>query len=117
MRLRLLAAVPLLLLPLTACGDDTADSAGGAASDTPSSADPNACTSIWVAGSLLPEGYTGCTDNGAQVAAKKRNCSFGKPLVTYGDAFYAVPGGKINQVSGTLGDDEGYQASLAACTG
>ena len=128
------------LLVLAGCGEDdptatasdpssetsepttTADSPSP--SETPTSdaptqaADPlPACSAIWVDdGRKLPARYRGCSDNGTDVKADSRMCSFGKDLVTYGDHFYAVPNGPINRTAKPLAQDPDYKSALASCT-
>lgn len=121
MRLRRAIAVPALLLVLGACGDDPADTAAAESADGSSSdavtSDLPACDSVWVDGEKLPEGYSGCFDGTEEIGADKRSCSFGKPIVTFDDRFYAVPGAVVNEVEGSLEDDEAFQSALASCTG
>lgn len=116
MDLRLIAVLPLLLLPLAACGEATEDepSAGSTAA---SPTGLPACEDVWVDGETLPEDYAGCFDGTADVTAQQRSCSIGQPLVTYDDMFYAMAGARINEVAGGLEADEGYQSALMSCTG
>ncbi len=126
------------LLVLAGCGDDdptatasdpssssseptTADST--TPSETPSeapseAADPlPACSDIWVDdGRKLPGRYQGCSENGTDVPAAARQCSFGQALVTYGDHYYAVPRGPINRTKKPLAQDRDYKSALASCT-
>ncbi len=48
--------------------------------------------------------------------SQSRSCSFGRPLVTYADRFYAVPTGVIHETDGPLKQDRGYRSALASCT-
>ena len=117
-----LLVLPALLLALSACGSETEDpevSAG--ATDSPTSSAPAsdlpACEEVWVDGQDLPGRYNGCFDGSTEVPADSRECSFGKPLVTYADEFYAVPGKVVNEVEEGLEASEVYQSALASCTG
>ena len=121
---------------LAGCGGDDGDevatdpAAGSSASSgaTPS-ADPSAsaspsagaegpdCADVWVAGATLPRGSQECYEDGERVQANGRYCEFGKPLVTYGDRFWAVPGGRIGESSGALLDDAAYEDALRKCSG
>lgn len=124
---RWLAVPALVLVTLTGCGSETdeGDARATAPAETPTSesaAEPSsdlpACDEVWVDGATLPARYAGCVDaDGVEVAAESRECSIGKPLVTYGDAFYAVPGRVVNEVAGSLDEDPAYQSALASCTG
>ena len=127
------------LLVLAGCGDDdpvttasdqssesseptTSESATPSetpTSDAPSEADDPlpACSDIWVDdGRKLPARYRGCSENGTDVKAEARMCSFGKDLVTYADHFYAVPNGPINRTKKPLAQDPDYKSALASCT-
>jgi hypothetical protein len=144
MRTRLvIAALAIPVALLSACGDDDGDDASdpGSSSDTPSGSasesatdtpteaptdqptateDPTAdwpkCASVWTAGAALPRAYEGCRESGTAVKADSRMCSFGRPLVTYADRFYAVPTGVIHETAGPLKKDRAYQSALASCT-
>lgn len=116
-----LVALPALLLALSACGEQSDEPAATAeptqkASSAPSS-DLPACDEVWVGGQDLPGKYRGCFDGSAEVPADGRECSFGKPLVTYADEYYALPGEVVNHVEEGLDSNEAYQSALAACTG
>lgn len=121
MTLRSWALGACLVLTLGACGEATSPASGDSASDTETSpSSPSglpSCDEIWVDGQEFPESYDGCFDGTADVAAEKRTCSMGTPLVTYDGRFYATLGGKANEVSGSLDGDTAYQSALAACTG
>ncbi len=144
MRTRLvIAALAIPMALLSACGDDDGDAtdpgsssdsssdASESPTDTPSEAptdepsvepteDPSAdwpeCATTWRDGSRLPRAYQGCREGDTGVKADSRFCSFGRPLVTYADRFYAVPTGVIHETSGPLKKDRGYQSALASCT-
>lgn len=76
-----------------------------------------ACSQVWRDGARLPADYRGCTDAaGQEVRAEKTLCSFGKPLVTYDDRFYALPGRRINATQGSLASDPDYRSAKSACT-
>lgn len=139
---RLIAALAIPMALLSACGSDDSSSAtdpetSSSASDTPSesggdtpteaptdepteaedpTADWPACDSVWSDGADLPSGYRGCTEGLDAVKAQSRSCSFGRPLVTYADRFYAVPTGTIHETDGPLKRDRGYRSALASCT-
>ena len=53
-------------------------------------------------GAKLPGGYQDCYDGDHRVKADGRYCEFGKPLITYENSFWAVPGGAITEVEGKL---------------
>lgn len=124
-------ALPLLLL--AACGENDGDDATGSgesssAEATPSSGSPSPsedasdappdapeCSEVWQADAKLPAPYVGCYEAEEFVAPTQQMCGFGKPLVTYGGSFYAVPGGRIHEVNGALDDDPGYTKDLAGC--
>jgi hypothetical protein len=141
---RVVSAVVLSLVLLSGCGDD-GDGEGTAtdpgASDTPSAetsapAEPTpsesvvtptetaeplpdwpACGEVWVAGARLPGDYKGCLDGDTPVKAKNQYCEFGKKLVTYGDRFWAVRGGRVNDAGGPLKDSPDYADDLDSCRG
>ena len=141
MRTRLvIAALALPVALLSACGDDNGGDATDSApsSDAPSESesesgtptedpsesateaeDPAAdwlmCADVWEDGARLARGYQGCVDGETAVAADSTGCSFGRPLVTYADQFYAVPSGIIHQTAGPLEDDRGYRSAMASC--
>ena len=50
------------------------------------------------------------------MAADSRPCSFGRPLVTYAERFWAVPSGVIHEASGPLKKDPAYRSDLKSCT-
>lgn len=137
--LRLLAAALVCAAAVSACGDDasTADDPSGtptseAGSPSASSSEsgsasttdepvPSAtavtgppCADVWVAGATLPRDYRGCDLDGTWQRADKKPCSFGKPIVVFGERFYAVPGKVVNDVE-DLASSEQYQSALAAC--
>lgn len=138
MRTRLvIAALAIPVALLSACGDDGADATdpGSSSSDSPSesatptptdepteepttdpSADWPACDSVWSDGARLPGGYQGCLDGEIAVKADGRECSFGRPLITYAKRFYAVPTGVIHETPGPLAKDAGYRSAMASCT-
>ncbi|WP_232679446.1 hypothetical protein [Nocardioides sp. R-C-SC26] len=123
----------VLLVAAGGCGDDgpgpvardpepgsagaatPADATGSETSADATSGPP--CVDIWKDGELLPRRYAGCTDeDGGWIAAAKRECSLGIPLITFGDAFYAVPGGPVNPTQGPVEKDRDYRSALASCT-
>jgi hypothetical protein len=106
---------------MSACGeetspesaDDPSQSATEPAADLP---DWPTCEEVWVADADLPADYKGCIDGDAAVKAEKQPCSFGLPIVSYDDRFYAVTGHKINEVE-SLETDEGFQQAVTNCSG
>ena len=76
-----------------------------------------ACADIWVEGAKLPGDYQGCLEEQTPVKAKNQYCEFGKKLVTYGDQFWAVRGGVVNDAKGPLKDSQDYRDDLASCKG
>lgn len=127
---------PLLLTGalLAGCGEDdgrTASDPADTASATPAPSDSSSagasgdatqatgpdCAEVWVAGETLPRGYEGCDQDGQQVKADGRYCEFGKPLVTFDDRFWAVPGGRIGESDGPLLQDAAYKDALRKCGG
>ncbi len=135
------AAVVAALLVLTGCGadpettasDPSSESSGPSSSESSPSQTPTSdeavepttepaaplpeCSEVWVDdGRKLPAPYRGCSQNGTEVPADSRSCSFGQPLVVYGNHFYAVPRGPINRTPGPLAKDRDYRGALASCT-
>lgn len=118
------AAVAVLLL-LAACGEESStDDDGGA--DDPSgastsqsadaaTADWPACDEVWVDGAEIPGRYKGCLGDEGPVKADKFLCSSGQVLVSYGDRFYGVTGGPVNEVEGRLADDKTYAGAKQSC--
>jgi hypothetical protein len=126
---------------LLGCGDTTGDRADDAApgdgstssapasssaTDLPTtSASPTTpavpdwpdCAVVWVDGSRLPGGYKGCLDGAQAVKAHKQFCEFGKPLVTYANRFWAVPGGPVHEAADTLAKDPSWKHALRQCGG
>ncbi|HET7194656.1 MAG TPA: hypothetical protein VFI99_06650 [Nocardioides sp.] len=49
------------------------------------------------------------------MASDTLGCSSGQRMVRYGDHFYAVPGGTINETKSSLEDDRGYRKAVASC--
>jgi len=86
-------------------------------SSTPSGPPLPDCASVWVDGQDLPARYAGCTEDGTEVAADSRSCAFGRPLVIYGDRFYAVPGARVNETAGPVRQDQTYTEALQSCSG
>lgn len=128
-----------LIAPLVLCagllvgcggddGDQVATDPGTTTSASPSASDPPSgspsaggqgpdCATTWVAGGTLPRGYQECDRDGERVKADGRYCEFGKPLITYDDRFWAVPGGRIGESEGRLLDDAAYKDALRKCSG
>lgn len=110
----------LPLAGLASCGSQTdASSENAATSPAPASpsSDLPSCSEVWVNGETLPGKYAGCFDGEVEVPAERRECSIGRPIVTYGDEFYAVPGRVVNQVEGGLEGNADFADAVAACTG
>lgn len=131
-RAPLIAAVALVGLALTACGDeepdaatDPAANASESASETPSESPSETsseapgpdCASVWVAGQTLPEDYQGCQDatKGKWVQAMVYRCSSGQHLVTFGTTFYAARGEAVNESDVPLRRNPDFQKALASC--
>lgn len=100
-----------------ASGDASASASPTSASASPTAPPLPACEQVWQAGAKLPGGYAGCLEGDQEVAADGRYCEFGKPLVTYADRFYAVPGGTIAEGTSPLRSDPGYRKVLRTCSG
>jgi hypothetical protein len=143
-RIRAAAVSAALLLALAGCGSDgsgsTAADPAGESSSTSSTPTPSegaatptstgtagpgtdepvvlpACGEVWVAGAKLPRGYEGCVDGSDTVPADGRYCEFGKQLLTFGDAFYAVAGGPVQATGGPLLKSARYRDALEKCGG
>jgi len=86
-------------------------------SPTADPADLPTCGGVWVAGQTLPARYAGCRQGDTAVPADSRECAFGKPLIIYGDRFYAVPGGPVNPTDGPVRQAPAYQEALRSCSG
>lgn len=135
--------VAVLALGLSACGDDdgsstAADPASESTSESPSQtptptdaptspeesqsstkepgANWPACAEVWQAGATFPRTYQGCRQGDNPVPADAETCSFGTPLVTFDDRFYAVAGGPVNATQGPLRGDPDYQSARTSCT-
>ncbi|MBC9733375.1 hypothetical protein [Nocardioides marmotae] len=139
LRTALLAPMVLTGALLAGCGEDegttvsdpaasASPSASGSESPTPSGdvatgsasggpVEGPDCAEVWVAGETLPNGYQGCVAEGRLVKADGRYCEFGKPLITYDDRWWAVPGGRIGEAEGPLVRDRDYRAVLRKCGG
>jgi hypothetical protein len=109
-------AAPAMLL-LAACG--VSETPAKEAKPAPSSRASTlpACSSIWVADSLLPETYQGCQEAGVAVTDSTIPCSMGDVLIQHGDEFYASPGHPIRRAVGGFASDDGYQSVYETCTG
>jgi hypothetical protein len=111
------AALAFALLTLAGCGEDDARrDAGDTSSPSPSVSNgaPD-CTAVWQGGSELPRSYDGCNSDEGFVATDTLGCSSGQRMVRYGDHFYAVPGGTIQETESPLEDDRGYRVAVASC--
>jgi hypothetical protein len=123
------AVIALFLLALTGCGEDGGDQAAEdtSASSSPSSsptkspASPSAssgapeCAAVWQGDAKLPRSYDGCNSEDGFVSPDKLGCSSGQRMVRYGDHFYAVPGGTIQETDSPLDQDRGYRDAVASC--
>ena len=119
-------AAATLGVALVACGDGDTDAevlvedpaatstASSAAAPEGSDSGLPACAEIWVAGQDLPQKYAGCDEGGTEVAADEQMCSYGLPIVTYADTYYAVPGAVVNEVP-ALSSSQQYQRALKNC--
>jgi hypothetical protein len=135
---RLAAGAAVLVVLLTACGeDDTATDGSGSTPDASVSASPSeeaspsgettpteeeeatpqgpACAEVWVAGQVLPQRYRGCLDGEKWREAFVYPCSSGQKLVTYGRTFYAAKGEKVVESPTPLAKNPEFQGALAAC--
>lgn len=118
--MRTLAILLLLIIGLTACGENTSGESDGSKSsdDESTSQSAETCEDIWTAGETLPEDYAGCADAaGATQTPEKRRCSSEQFVYTYDDRFYAVPGAKINEADGSLKQDKAFRAAMRRCLG
>jgi hypothetical protein len=116
----LLAGAALLVVALSACAEDSSNGDDGPAAQRSTSAAPDPapspqCDEVWVKDQELPRPYDGCYDESQRVAPDGHLCEFGRPIVTYADRFYAVPGGTIHQTDGPLADDRGYRSDMKSC--
>lgn len=136
------AAVALTVvagLGLSACGQDTPDSAADPSSSTSTSASETptetpteeptettgeeseprgpACSDVWVAGEELPQKYTGCMDaeKDKWMQAMIYMCSSGQRLVTFGRTFYAAKGEVVTESETSLARNPEFKKVLASC--
>lgn len=111
----------LLGLVLSGCGDDAATepvaTPGSTTSSTGSTPLPDgpACEEVWADGQDLPRSYRGCVEGSAWVAADSRRCESGQVIVIYADRYYAAKGNVVNDMGGSLEQDEQYQRALRSC--
>lgn len=127
-----LALVLVAGLGLTACGEESPDTAAEpTSSETPNTptgepdeepteeADPTgpACSDVWVAGATLPRKYAGCQDaeQGKWMQAMVYQCSSGQRLVTFGRTFYAAMGEVITESETSLARNPEFKKVLASC--
>jgi len=127
LRRRACACAVLVAVALAGCGQEDG---GGSAGDPPETASSSApgeaesvppgtpdCGEIWQAGAKLPRGYQGCADEtGAYVERDALGCSSGQRMVRYGDRFWGVLGGTVNEADGSLARDRDYKASVRSCS-
>jgi hypothetical protein len=111
------AALAFAVLTLAGCGEDgdRQDAVDPSSPSASTSNDGPDCAAIWQGGSELPRSYKGCNSDEGFVATDTLGCSSGQRMVRYGDHFYAVPGGTINETESPLEDDRGYRRALASC--
>ncbi len=128
----------LAVLLLASCGQQDAGSSAQEAPKTPASSSsspspsPKAektekeekvppgtpdCSQVWEQGSTIPRTYQGCADKaGSYVERDTLACSSGQRVVRYGDRFWGVLGGTINEANGSLDDDHDYKVSMRNCS-
>lgn len=118
-------ATGTLCVALVGCGEEGSDPAtaedpgatttsSSAGASEPASSGLPSCAEIWVAGQDLPRKYAGCDEDGTEVSAQQNMCSYGLPIVTYADTYYAVPGAIVNEVP-DLESSQQYQRALKNC--
>lgn len=71
------------------------------------------CSSVWIAGSVLPAAYEWCADDDGSPVAGVRigSCE----VVTFRNQMFAVPGRRISTVAGVIFQDQNYLHALTAC--
>lgn len=108
----------VFLLAVAGCGDDTGDvsSPDPEPSETTSAASGPSCDEVWSA-DTLPDDYQGCVEDGALVEADRIDCESGQVLVTYGDRYYAVLGGPINDMGSPISESKQYRQAVRSCGG
>jgi hypothetical protein len=116
-RFAAVALVAPAMLLLAACGASEAPAPKAKPAPSSSASTLPACSSIWVAGTQLPETYQGCQEAGVAVTDSTIPCSMGDVLIQHGDEFYATPGHRIRRATGGFASDEGYQSVYETCTG
>ncbi len=112
-----------MLAVLAGCGeatsavDDSTTPPTEPASTSPVVEEPTEpqCADVWVKKGKLPRQYDGCYEGAEKVKADRTMCSFGRPIITYVDRFYAVPSGTIHRVRGSLQDNRGYLSAMKSC--
>ena len=127
LRVRAVTCAALAACVLASCGQQDGE---GAAEEQPrpessssSSAGEEApsgtpdCSEVWQQGGAIPRGYQGCADEtGTYVERDALGCSSGQRMVRYGDRFWGVLGGTVNEAQGSLEDDRDYRISMRSCT-
>lgn len=131
LHLRTATCAVLAALALGACGQQEAEpteaneesssestgSTGSAATGTEAPAGTPDCSEIWQAGSKIPRTYKGCADEaGSYVERDVLGCSSGQRMVRYGDRFWGVLGGTVNEAGGSLDEDRDYKKSMRNCS-
>ena len=121
MRRSWMVPIGLVAVLVAGCGGDgsSTDATARDESTTASSLpvpDGPSCTETWVDGASLPRRYRGCLDEDATfVPAEARRCDSGQVLVSFGDRYYAVEGGPVNDMGGPLEESDQYRKALASC--
>lgn len=120
-RTSLTVLVATLGLVLGGCGDDTSAGPGATPESTATSTgstpvpDGPACEEVWADGQDLPRSYRGCVEGSAWVAADSRRCESGQVIVVYADRYYGAKGAVVNDMGGSLEDNQQYQRALRSC--
>lgn len=73
----------------------------------------SACSAVWIAGAVLPASYEWCADDDGSPLAGVRigSCE----VITFRNQMYAVPGRRIQTVTGVIYSDQNYLHALTAC--
>jgi len=105
--------------PSASASSSGSSGASASSSPSPSASHPDlpACKAVWIEGKRLPKPYKGCVENGKKDDSYTYYCSIGNRLVTYGAAYYAVPGAKINKAHPTRAKDPEWARARDTCTG
>lgn len=123
MRTGILPALACLLtLVVGGCGgndarEPVAQDPGSQASEpsqTPVPEGPQ-CQRVWVDGHALAQGYKGCVEDGAWVAAEKKMCDSGQVIVVFADRYYGARGAIVNDVGAPLDKSKQYHRAIRSC--